>query len=627
MTIKKSQRPPVASDPRSQPSNMRKPNQTKLFYIIMLLIPFVLLGTVEGVLRLTGFGHSYALFIPAAGIADFMQPNPELIKRYFHQPELAPDVSPDTVLFKQQKSPNSFRIVIQGGSTAAGFPFGRFGSLTGQLQTRLKRLYPDKNIEVISTAMASINSYTLLDTVDEIIAIQPDLVLIYAGHNEYLGVMGLGSVYAGKGGHAANLLFLKLKELRLFQLVQLAYYHLFATADATGITTAKGSSHTLMAQVAKEKNIPYNSPLYQAGLTQFTDNLDRILSKYQQADIPVLIGTLAANEVDQAPFASAPDLDFSKVDALWKQGQLAAAKQQLQQQLNDHPDNADSHFMLAKTLMFEGDLPTAQTHFTAAMDRDLLRFRAPSEFNTIIRHQAKAHGAWLVDSQAFIRQNNQGWLDNRVMYEHLHPNQLGYFLLAEAYLQHIVERQLLGSPPLAVSTQQAWQDMPITDTDIVYADFKIKSLKADYPFSKTPQKVEFGEATSFAEKTALSWLSGRAWLQIQQDQLAYYQQQQQLPQAAKVAGILFDALPNNSKIAEVASLLYRDIQDPNMAYYYARKAHELQPDNTEYLMNLAQMQFQLKRREAAISSLQQVLHIDPNHAKAQYYLRQLQAEQ
>jgi tetratricopeptide (TPR) repeat protein len=336
---------------------------------------------------------------------------------------------------------------------------------------------------------------------------------------------------------------------------------------------------------------------------------------------------LAANEVDQAPFASAPDLDFSKVDAFWKQGQLAAAKQQLQQQLNDHPDNADSHFKLAKTLMFEGNLPAAQTHFTSAMDRDLLRFRAPSEFNTIIRNQAKAHGAWLVDSQAFIRQNNQGWLDNRVMYEHLHPNQLGYFLLAEAYLQHIVERQLLGSPPQAVSTQQAWQDMPLTDTDIVYADFKISSLKADYPFSTTPQKVEFGEAKSFAEKTALSWLSGRAWLQIQQDQLAYYQQQQQLPQAAKVAGILFDALPNNGKIAEVASLLYRDIQDSTMAYYYARKAHELQPDNTEYLMNLAQMQFQLKRREAAISSLQRVLHIDPNHANAQYYLRQLQAEQ
>jgi tetratricopeptide (TPR) repeat protein len=627
MNNKKSKGASVKHVKRSTPDALSKTKQTKLFYVIMLLLPVILLGAVEGVLRLTGFGHSYALFIPAAGLADYLQPNPELIKRYFHQPDLAPNVSPDTLLFKQQKSPESFRIVIQGGSTAAGFPFGRFGSLTGQLQTRLKRLYPDKNIEVISTAMASINSYTLLDTVDEIIAIQPDLVLIYAGHNEYLGVMGVGSVYAGKGGHGANLLFLTLKDLRVFQLVQLAYYRLFASGDNTAITSTQGKSHTLMAKVAKEKNIPYASPLYQAGLTQFTDNLDRILSKYQQAEIPVLLGTLAANEVDQKPFASAPDLDFAAVDTLWKQGQLAAAKQQLQQQLSDHPDSADSHFKLAKTLMFEGDMPAAQAHFSAAMDRDLLRFRAPSEFNAIIRRQAKAHGAWLVDSQAFIRQNNQGWLDNRVMYEHLHPNQLGYFLLAEAYLQHIVERQLLGSAPQPVSTQQAWQDMPITATDVVYADFKIKSLKADYPFSTTPQKVEFGEAQSFAEKTALSWLNGRAWLQIQQDQLAYYQKQQQLPEAAKVAGILFDALPNNSKIAEVASLLYRDNQDPTMAYYYARKASELQPDNTEYLMNLAQMQFQLKRRDAAIRSLQAVLLIDPKHNNAQYYLRQLQAEQ
>ncbi|MDC2888862.1 SGNH/GDSL hydrolase family protein [Psychrosphaera algicola] len=100
---------------------------------------------------------------------------------------------------------------MQGGSTAAGFPYGRFGSLQGMLEQRFKRTYPHKNIEVINTAMAAVNSYTLMDFVDEIIEIEPDLILIYAGHNEYLGVMGVGSTFAAIGGRSATLAFCYLK--------------------------------------------------------------------------------------------------------------------------------------------------------------------------------------------------------------------------------------------------------------------------------------------------------------------------------------------------------------------------------------------------------------------------------
>ena len=41
--------------------------------------------------------------------------------------------------------------------------------------------------------MAAVNSYVLLDFVDEILDVDPDAVLIYAGHNEYLGVFGVAS--------------------------------------------------------------------------------------------------------------------------------------------------------------------------------------------------------------------------------------------------------------------------------------------------------------------------------------------------------------------------------------------------------------------------------------------------
>ncbi len=38
------------------------------------------------------------------------------------------------------------------------------------------------------------NSYTIRDLVPEIIKKKPDLILIYLGHNEYYGALGIGSV-------------------------------------------------------------------------------------------------------------------------------------------------------------------------------------------------------------------------------------------------------------------------------------------------------------------------------------------------------------------------------------------------------------------------------------------------
>lgn len=616
-------RPSVPSTKSTQQQAEPKP-VPKRFYLFILILPFLLLLALEGILRLSGFGHTYPLFIPAAGIPGYMQPNPELIKRYFHRPELAPDVSPDTVLFKQVKEPDSFRIVIQGGSTAAGFPFGRFGSPTGQLQTRFKRLYPDKNIEIISTAMASVNTYTLLDTVQEIIAIQPDLVLIYAGHNEYLGVMGVGSIYAGKGGHSVNLLFLKLKDLRLLQLIEWLYYSVNDALNIQSPATEENDARTLMAAVAKEKNIPLNSPLFKAGLIQFENNLGLILQQYQQAKVRVLIGTLAANEADQKPFASAPSLDFTEVNLALHNNALPEAQSLLTELIAQHPDAAEPHFLLANSLRQQGRIALALEHYSAAQDRDLLRFRAPSHFNQIIRQQAALYAATLIDSQAYMRQRNRGLIDNNLMYEHLHPNQHGYFLLAEAFIQQIVNSQLIADKTQDVSLQQAWQDMPLSQVDLLYADYKIKHLLADYPFTSPAVPVSFGEVTTFAEQSALNWVQGQSWLQVQQELLKHYQQTNNLAKAAKTAGILFDALPHQSQIAQLASNLYRDNQDFILAYYHVRRAHELEPDNLSYLLNLAQMLFELQREDEAIIQLKAVLKLEPEHAKAQFYLDQLQ---
>ena len=97
------------------------------FILITLLLPFGILLIIEGLLVVSNFGNAYPLFIDKVSknaSVKYLQPNPDVIQRYFSEPRFAPNVSPDTVYFSKQKPNDSFRIVIQGGSTAAGFPYG-----------------------------------------------------------------------------------------------------------------------------------------------------------------------------------------------------------------------------------------------------------------------------------------------------------------------------------------------------------------------------------------------------------------------------------------------------------------------------------------------------------------------
>jgi len=134
------------------------------------------------------------------------------------------------VPFPADKAPETLRIFVQGGSSAAGWPYGFGASLAGMLQQRLQASLPERNIEVITTAMTAVNSYTLMDFADEIIAQQPDAVLIYAGHNEYLGVLGVGSAISAGRTRPVVLAYLALRDLRILQLLKHSYLGLTTPA-------------------------------------------------------------------------------------------------------------------------------------------------------------------------------------------------------------------------------------------------------------------------------------------------------------------------------------------------------------------------------------------------------------
>ena len=85
--------------------------------------------------------------------------------------------------FDIEKAPDSYRIFLLGGSAARGTPdasyhLGRF------LEIMLAHEVPDTQFQVINLALSDITSDALLQVAKRSIRFQPDLLVVYYGHNQ-----------------------------------------------------------------------------------------------------------------------------------------------------------------------------------------------------------------------------------------------------------------------------------------------------------------------------------------------------------------------------------------------------------------------------------------------------------
>ncbi len=614
------------------PQPPASPRYAAMIGIVTGLTPMMFLVVLELAMRVIGFNNSYPLFIDSPGVQGYMQVNPDVVKRFLVQESPASAMQADTIFFLKEKPANGFRIFVLGESSAAGFPYGRFGSLAGMLQQRLERTFPDKNIEVITTAMSAASSYMLLDFTDEIIAQKPDAVLIYTGHNEYLGILTVGSAYSVSGSRETTLAFLKLRQLRLFQLVKGIYYSL------SGGKLAGGANRNVMAEIARDKEIAYGSPVFEAGVAQFRDNLKDILGKYRQESIPVFIGTLASNERDQAPFVSkvAPGVDEKLWQEYYQEGLTAAVNKKdfpaataaFSKALSMDDMAANAYYAQGYVYEEEGDYEQARKFYLAAKDRDQLRFRAPEVFNDVIRQAAQEHHAIVVDVQEALRKEAvNGIISTDLMLEHVHPNARGYFLLTDAYYEALRQQKMIGSWENAISRDAAWQEVPLTDVDILYAQYKIEQLTSAYPYKKVATTPNVPEPTNLIEQLAYERYYGTSqWLDQTLRLMQYYQEQKDMANMTKVAVILADAVPFYAEYQSMAGSFLVISGKVDQAIPYLEKAAALSPRDPKVLFDLVNAYLLAGKTEQANATLQYLLQIAPDYQPALDLLKASESE-
>jgi len=608
-------------------------NKLWAFRLGAVLVPVILLILFEGVLRISGYGSYPPLFSPIDGYESYLQPDEDVAARYFTTIESIPGIPFDS--FHRVKPDSALRVIIQGGSTAAGFPFYFGGSFPDMLEQRLLMTFPGRQVEVINTAMAAVNSYTLLDFVDEIIAQDPDLVVIYAGHNEYYGALGVGSTQLLGRNPALIRLYLTLKPLRTVQLLQNIIQNVMAWFGSSGSDEPSGA--TLMQNMVGEQRIPFGSELYHDGVEQFRSNMDRLLARYRKAGIPVLIGTVASNERDHPPFisgvadpASTSDVRSGLQEALNLQaaGDTTQALERISGVLESHSEYAAAWYARARMLDGLGRIDEAAHDYREARLRDELRFRAPDAINDVIQELSNRHDAVLVDTEAALRAASPGGIPGReMMLEHLHPTIQGYFIISDAFYRAMARNELRSeagydwSQP--VSSHDARRNLLVTSIDSLAGLYRVQQLMKAWPFQPA------GRASGGIDTLAAGTIAGSLALQVYQRELTRLQALDQFQQAAVSAGNARVALQSIFAIIQRYPFLpgpYLSAANIQMALRQYAQAEQYvmasleRSESAEGYRILGSLLLNRQQPADAIEPLERAVHLDPSDAIARYNL-------
>jgi tetratricopeptide (TPR) repeat protein len=606
----------------------------RLFLMLMWLIPVAAIVLPELVLRAVGYGTSLQLFRPFAANPAYLEINPTLGERYFPGKNTRPAVAQTNIMLKD-KPDDLYRIFALGASTTAGYPYLYNGTFPAILKQILKNKYPDKRLEVINLAMPAVTSYAVREIALHLQKYEPDMLIIYAGHNEFYGGLGVASTASiGSNRFLVNA-YLWLSDFRLVQFIRNLLTRLQQWVAATD-SRPKG---TLMQQLAKEQTIPFNSPLYHRAAEVFRENIRDVIRAARADNIPVLIGTLVSNVRDQAPFSDVvsdsarlplweKNVNSAKLNVSRKRYDLALAD--INQAIAVDSMPATAHFLAGETYLLHGDTLSARKAFYRAKDYDGLRFRAAENMNRIIGQFADEPNVTVVPVKRFFENTAESGIPGKQLFlEHLHPNLYGYFLMAKCFAEVVEQGGYLGTSATKFSADSLWPDgLGVTETDYLVAALRIEYLRSGWPFKPAlpPSPESFRVDLEQTEPGRLArqfWLNRIGWEEMHAGAAEWYASQQMWDKAAAE----YQALAMASEINPTAYLLRAKMLQNQGRFAEAltdlKKALEIEP-SPQVLKQLAMVYQQLKSPEKGIPYLQQVLRQQPEDWQAWLQLAELQ---
>jgi len=615
-----------------------------VFYLIIPIIPLLFFVTLEFLLAIFHYGDQFKLvrIVEQQG-KKYYQLNKDVARRYFGRlpAPLVPQLYPQK--FEYQKSAQTLRIFLLGGSTMAGFPYELNARINSLLQDRLEKYYPEKRIEVINVGLSAINSFSVLDFTRELVKYDPDLFVLYMGHNEFYGAYGVASL---EGVGTSPVVMGAVHFARKFRVFWLMRSLVQKIRSIWQHPDPPGENRSLMAAMAQKQSIPMGSKAYRTAKNYFSENLGKILDIAQKNSVPILVSTLVSNLRDQPPFQSLFSDSLSRESQQrwqehFQQGKKLTAAKDYVKALSAYEraelidaSPAVLHYEIGNLFLAVGDSVHAKQSYRRARDLDPIRFRAPSEFNQLIKSLCRKNQTPLLDLEAvFSAFSKFHIIGNELVSEHLHPNFRGYFLMAKAFARAIVEYDFFHLPAsnADLPDNDFLEISKVTILDRAIGDVKIQRLTSGWPYQHPVSIIKYkSPATRQAVEAIVAEYQQQriSWNEAHYRLADYFAGKKMTDLAVKEYQSVIKVVPDNYFPYFKIGNLYFVQNLPDRAETWFKKARDLNPDAAFIYAKLGMVNIVTNHLRQAIDNFQHALELESQRPQlsqkekvyAHYYL-------
>jgi len=339
--------------------------------------------------------------------------------------------------FYKKKPAGAYRIFCLGGSTTYGRPYNDTTSFAGWLRELLPRADPSRRWEVINAGGVSYASYRVARLMKELALYEPDLFIIYSGHNEFLEQRSYGALRDTPGVVKSTAALLA--RTRTWTAMSLLIKRMNISSSP------KPNDRFVLTREVDTQLEKYGPDIYERDdnlrdkiLMHYRLSLKRMVDIAKSVDAKIIFVTPASNLKDFSPFKSQHTYGLGKSDRLLVQNLLAEglesiresswseALQKLDEAVQIDPRFAELHYRRGKVLFALGQHQEAKVAFGRARYEDVCPLRAMSPMRETLVEVSRETGSPLVDFVDLLEQRLYAEQGHRILGEeyfldHVHP--------------------------------------------------------------------------------------------------------------------------------------------------------------------------------------------------------------
>lgn len=335
-----------------------------------------------------------------------------------------------------------FRIFSLGGSTTAGYPYNTLpeyncpASFANYLRAILQYNKNLPEIEMLNLGSNAFNSLSVLKVFEDVKKYDPDLIIIYTGHNEYFGPnefalsKSANEIYAKK---FFNHGFLKLRQTYLYQGLKWILKKIFKRGEA---------EYQDYASWSMQNTIPFGDEYHSKVKVNFKRNLTELVRMAKKEGVQVVVCTPVSN-LTFPPFVSQfkEELVYgdkarwdsvrTQASRLYEAHNYDAALSKWKEMYEIDSTYADVHYYAGMNYARLNEYQIANEALSRAVDLDALPFRTKYDIQNITREVAKNENVILADVDQFYRQlSGKYYPEPSMLLDHVHPTEPGYYYVA-----------------------------------------------------------------------------------------------------------------------------------------------------------------------------------------------------